>query len=35
MNQDALTPMRIPRMRASWNELPEPSMLPSSHRPDQ
>ena len=22
MNQDALTPMRMPSTRASWNELP-------------
>ena len=34
MNQEALTPMRIPKTRASLNELPVPNMQPSSHRPD-
>src|SRR5215210_5259694 len=30
-NQETLTPTRMPRTRASWNELPVPSMRPSSH----
>ena len=34
MNHEALTPMRMPRTRASLNELPVPNMQPSSHRPD-
>src|SRR5215212_6070583 len=31
MNQEALTPTRMPRIRASWNEPPVPSMRGSSH----
>src|SRR4051794_9074423 len=31
MNHDALTPTRMPRIRASWNEPPVPSMGGSSH----
>src|SRR3954463_4942646 len=31
MNHEALTPTRMPRIRASWNEPPVPSMGGSSH----
>ena len=33
MNQEALTPIRMPNTRASWNELPLPNIESSSHSP--
>ena len=31
MNQEALTPIRMPNTLASWNEPPVPNMGSSSH----